>query len=77
MRFSNCFDFFLPQIGDNCVVDPTSEEESCSSASLIMSVMPNGKMTSVVKIGYASLQSTTLIKMLEVTSFCAFARRIM
>ncbi|XP_014482509.1 PREDICTED: exosome complex component RRP42 [Dinoponera quadriceps] len=54
------------KIGDNCVVDPTSEEESCSTASLIMSVMPNGKMTSVVKMGYASLQPTTLIKMLEV-----------
>ncbi|EFN84575.1 Exosome complex exonuclease RRP42 [Harpegnathos saltator] len=54
------------KIGDNCVVDPTPEEESCSVASLIMSVMPNGKITSVVKIGYASLQPVTLIKMLEV-----------
>lgn len=54
------------KIGDNFVVDPTLEEESCSAVSLVMSVMPNGKVTSVVKLGYGSLLPNTLIKMLEV-----------
>lgn len=54
------------KIGDNYVVDPTSEEESCSTASLVMSVMLNGKITSVMKMGYGSVQPNTLIKMLEV-----------
>lgn len=58
--------FLVQQIGDNFVIDPTLEEESCSAVNLIMSVMPNGKVTSVVKQGYGSLLPTTLIKMLEV-----------
>lgn len=55
----------LCKIGDNCVVDPTSEEEMCSGSSIVISVLPNGKISSVVKIGYSSLQSTTLIKTLQ------------
>ncbi|EZA57192.1 hypothetical protein DMN91_007272 [Ooceraea biroi] len=54
------------KIGDNFVVDPTLEETSCSVASLVMSVTPNGKVTSVVKLGSGSLLSNTLIKMLQV-----------
>ncbi|KAL6263805.1 hypothetical protein P5V15_003888 [Pogonomyrmex californicus] len=54
------------KIGDNFVIDPTSEEESCSIASILMSVMPNGKVTSVVKLGYGSLLPSTLIKMMQV-----------
>ncbi|XP_029172770.1 exosome complex exonuclease RRP42-like [Nylanderia fulva] len=54
------------KIGDNFVIDPTLEEESCSAVSLVMSVMPNGKVTSVVKLGYGSLLPNTLINMLEV-----------
>lgn len=38
----------------------------CSPASTIISVMPNGNVTSIVKIGYGSMQDTTLLKMLEV-----------
>jgi exosome complex component RRP42 len=56
----------LEQIGDNFVVDPTLEEESCSAAGLVMSVTPNGRVTSVVKLGYSSLLPNTLIKMLQV-----------
>lgn len=48
------------------MIDPTSEEESCSTASILMSMMPNGKVTSVVKLGYGSLLPNTLIKMLQV-----------
>lgn len=48
------------------MIDPTSEEECCSIASILMSVMPNGKVTSVVKLGYGSLLPSTLIKMMQV-----------
>ncbi|XP_043471525.1 exosome complex component RRP42 [Leptopilina heterotoma] len=54
------------KIGDNCIVDPTSQEEVCSAASIIMSVTPNGKITSTIKMGYGSLLSTTLGKCLEI-----------
>ncbi|XP_018304213.1 exosome complex exonuclease RRP42 isoform X2 [Mycetomoellerius zeteki] len=60
------------KIGDNFVIDPTSEEESCSTASILMSVMPNGKVTSVVKLGYGSLLPNTLIKMLQVGKDISF-----
>lgn len=48
------------------MIDPTSEEESCSTVNILMSAMPNGKVTSVVKLGYGSLLPSTLIKMLQV-----------
>ena len=32
----------LSRIGNHCVVDPTPEEEACSSASLVMGVSPKG-----------------------------------
>lgn len=57
---------FSIQIGENCVVDPTSEEEECSAASIVAAVMPNGRITSIVKTGYGSLQPATLVKTLEV-----------
>ncbi|XP_015585207.1 exosome complex component RRP42 [Cephus cinctus] len=56
----------LCKIGDNCVVDPSSEEETCSSASIVLSTLPDGRFTSVVKMGHGSLQPTTLIKTLEI-----------
>lgn len=55
----------LCKIGDNCVVDPTLEEEMCSGSSIVVSVLPNSKISSVVKIGYSSMQSATLIKSLQ------------
>lgn len=39
-----------------------------------MSVMPNGKITSVIKLGHGSVQSTSLIKMLEVIMLSRFLR---
>ena len=48
------------------MVDPSSEEEMCSSASVVVSVMPNGRISSILKMGYGSLQPTTLSKALEV-----------
>lgn len=56
----------LCKIGEHCIVDPTSEEEMCCTTGTIMSVMPNGNVTSIVKTGYGSMQDMTLIKMLEV-----------
>ncbi|XP_001601196.1 exosome complex component RRP42 [Nasonia vitripennis] len=55
----------LCKIGDNCVVDPSSEEEMCSSANIVVSVMPNGRISSIVKMGYGSLQPATLSKILK------------
>ncbi|XP_076245428.1 exosome complex component Rrp42 isoform X2 [Calliopsis andreniformis] len=46
-------------------MDPTSEEEVCSASSLVMSVLPNGKISSVVKLNYGSVQPITLNKMLK------------
>ena len=46
-------------------MDPTSEEEVCSASSIVMSVLPNGKISSVIKLGYGSIQSTTFKKILK------------
>ena len=32
----------LSRIGNHCIVDPTPEEEACSSASIVMGVTPKG-----------------------------------
>lgn len=55
----------LCKIGDNYLVDPTSEEEVCSASSVVISVLPNGKISSVVKLGYGSIQLGTFNKMLK------------
>ncbi|KAF3427124.1 hypothetical protein E2986_09106 [Frieseomelitta varia] len=52
-------------IGDNYIVDPTLEEEVCSTSSIVMSILPNGKISSVVKLGYGSIQFNTFTKMLQ------------
>ena len=41
----------LSRIGNFCVVDPTPEEEACSSASLVISVTPKGNNNNSVKLG--------------------------
>lgn len=41
----------LSRIGNFCVIDPTPEEEACSSASLVIGVTPSGKVTVVKKCG--------------------------
>ncbi|KAK9295023.1 hypothetical protein QLX08_010555 [Tetragonisca angustula] len=56
----------LCKIGDNYIVDPTLEEEVCSTSSIVMSVLPNGKISSVVKLGCGSIQFNTFTKMLQV-----------
>ena len=54
------------------MIDPTLEEESCSTASILISAMPNGKVTSVVKLGYGSLLPSTLIKMMKVMTISVY-----
>ncbi|XP_012276146.1 exosome complex exonuclease RRP42 isoform X2 [Orussus abietinus] len=55
----------LCKIGENNIIDPNAEEETCSSASTVISVLPNGRITYVAKLGYGSLQPATLIKALQ------------
>ncbi|KOC71178.1 Exosome complex component RRP42 [Habropoda laboriosa] len=55
----------LCKIGDNYIVDPTSEEEVCSASSIVMSVLPSNKISSVIKLGYGSIQTNTFNKMLQ------------
>lgn len=55
----------LAKVGDNFIVDPTLEEEMCSASSIVMSVLPSGKVSSLLKLGPGSLLPTTLIKMLK------------
>ncbi len=50
----------LTRIGNNCVVDPTLEEEACASAGLVMGVTPDGKVTATRKIGAGSFHFETL-----------------
>lgn len=50
----------LCRIGNLCVVDPTPEEEACSSASLVMSVTPEGKVTAVKKRGPGTFNMDSL-----------------
>jgi exosome complex component RRP42 len=50
----------LTRIGNQCVVDPTPEEETCSSASLLLAVSPSGFITTVKKIGGGSFQQDSI-----------------
>lgn len=53
----------LCKIGEQCVVDPSNQEECCSSGSLVVSI--SGKtFTSVLKVGAGSFQINTLTKSL-------------
>ncbi|XP_017882952.1 exosome complex component RRP42 isoform X1 [Ceratina calcarata] len=55
----------LCKIGDNCITDPNSEEEVCSASSIVMSVLPSGKISSIIKLGHGSITPTTFNKMLQ------------
>jgi len=56
----------LSRIGNYCVVDPTPEEEACSSASLVISVTPKGKITTVRKMGAGCFHNETLIEAMAI-----------
>lgn len=55
----------LSKIGNHFVIDPTVEEESCSSASLLVSVTAQQNVTAVRKVGSGSLHPDTLTTMLQ------------
>jgi len=50
----------LSRIGNHCVVDSTPEEETCSSAALVVAVTPKGRVTTVKKIGGGSFQPSSI-----------------
>nr|SVE92636.1 EOG090X0CWA [Megafenestra aurita] len=55
----------LMKIGNHYLVDPTPEEECCSSSGIIVAVSGDKKITAVRKIGSGSLHSDSLISMLK------------
>lgn len=55
----------LMKIGNHFLVDPTAEEETCSSSGVIVSVTDNKKITAVRKIGSGSLHQESLSSMLQ------------
>lgn len=50
----------LTRIGNHVVVDPTPEEEACSSACLVMGVSSAGRITAVRKTGAGSFHLGTM-----------------
>jgi exosome complex component RRP42 len=55
----------LARIGNYCVVDPTPEEESCTAASLVVGVTPDGRITTMRKMGAGSFHQHTLAEALK------------
>ena len=55
----------LCRIGNYCVVDPTPEEEACSSASMVLGVTPEGQVTTVKKIGSGTFNLDSLQRAVE------------
>lgn len=56
----------LPRVGRYFVVDATSEEESCSKGKLAIGVAPDGKITSVDKLGKACYQVRSIAASVQV-----------
>jgi len=50
----------MVRIGNHCIVDPTPEEESCGSASLLLAVTPKGTISSQKKVGGGSFQVSSI-----------------
>ena len=42
--------YFCSRIGNHCIVDSSPEEESCSSASLVVAVTPDGSISTLRKV---------------------------
>ena len=51
----------MARIGNHCVVDPSPEEEECSSATLLLAVTPRGSLTTVRKLGEGSFHPSTIM----------------
>lgn len=58
--------YFYYQIGNHYLVDPTPEEECCSSSGVVVAVSGTKKITAVRKIGSGSLHPESLVSMLKV-----------
>nr|SVE85742.1 EOG090X0CWA [Daphnia pulicaria] len=58
----------LMKIGNHYLVDPTPEEECCSSSGIVVAVSGNKKITAVRKIGSGSLHPDSLVSMLKTGS---------
>jgi len=50
----------LTRIGNHCVVDSTPQEETCSSASLVIAVTPSASITTIKKIGGGSFHPNSI-----------------
>jgi exosome complex component RRP42 len=59
----------LSRIGNHCVVDPTPEEEACSASSLVMGVTPEGRVTTLRKMGSGSFHQQTLAAAVDLGSY--------
>jgi len=51
----------LARIGNHCVVDASPEEETCSSASLLVAITPKGEIATLRKIGGGSFHPATML----------------
>ena len=51
----------LARIGNHCIVDTSQEEETVSSASLLVAVTPDGNLATVRKVGGGSFHPATLL----------------
>ena len=51
----------MARIGNHCIVDPSPEEEECSSATLLLAVTPGGSLTTVRKLGEGSFHPSTIM----------------
>ncbi|KZS18532.1 Exosome complex component RRP42 [Daphnia magna] len=58
----------LMKIGNHYLVDPTPEEECCSSSGVVVAVSGTKKITAVRKIGSGSLHPESLVSMLKTAS---------
>ena len=55
----------LARIGHFCVLDPTPEEEACSSSALVIGVTPSGRVTTVKKCGPGAFNLDSVCKALQ------------
>ncbi|KAK2723255.1 exosome complex exonuclease RRP42-like [Artemia franciscana] len=56
----------LCMIGDNCIVDPTAEEEACSKVAFVFGVTENKRIVATRKMKGGSISPESLAKALEV-----------
>ena len=58
----------LVRIGNHCIVDPTPEEEHCSSASVVVAVTPDGQFSTLRKLGVGSFHASVLMTAVQLAS---------